>query len=147
MDRMLEAGAGAVKTRVVLALAFVALGLSGCYWQRYPRLVETHLGLMLDFSAKLRGLAEDHEHVAAESWGEFTYPFERARDFSRIVSGRYAGRASLAAFDRAVAAYGELVADPAILDAQDAVERIDRLRSRIEEAARDARTALASESG
>lgn len=145
MHRMLGARAGVVKA--VCGFSLVLLGLSGCYWQRYPRLVETHLDLMLDFSAKLRGLAEDHERVAAESWGEFTYPFERARDFSRIVSGRYAGRASLAAFDRAVAAYGELVANPAILDAEDAVGRIDRFRSRIEDAARETRAALAAESG
>lgn len=129
------------------ALALALLGAAGCYWQRYPRLVETHLDLMLEFSAKLRGFAEDGERIAAASWGEFTYPLERARDFSRIVSSRHGGRGSLAAFDRAVAAYAELVADPAILDRADAIAEIDRLRSRIGDEARAARAALAREEG
>ncbi|MEY4950327.1 MAG: hypothetical protein RL698_2538 [Pseudomonadota bacterium] len=117
-------------------LAWLVLALApGCYWQRYPRLVETHLGLMVDYAAKLQGFAEDRVTVPAERWGEFTYPLERARDFARIVASRYPGRRSLAAFDRAVAAYAALVADPAILVRADAVAEIARGRATLEEAA------------
>jgi len=129
---------------IVLAASAAAAG-SGCYWQRYPRLVETHLGLLSDFAEKLQGLAEDRVVVPAERWGEFTYPLDRARDFSRIVAGRWPGRASLAAFDRAVEAYAALVADPAVLARADAVAEISRGRDALEQRIAEARAALASE--
>ena len=129
---------------IVLAAFAGAVG-SGCYWQRYPRLVETHLGLLSDFAEKLQGLAEDRVVVPAERWGEFTYPLDRARDFSRIVAGRWPGRASLAAFDRAVDAYAALVADPAVLARGEAVAEISRGRDVLEQRIAEARAALAAE--
>jgi hypothetical protein len=58
-------------------------------------------------------LLEDHRTISME---EFTYPLDRARDFVRIVSSRYAERRSLQAFSRFLDAYAELV------------KEIDRLR-------------------
>ncbi|MFM7734624.1 MAG: hypothetical protein ACKPBU_01400 [Alphaproteobacteria bacterium] len=129
----------------VVAVVATASLAAGCYWQRYPRLFETHLGLLSGFATKLQGLAEDHVLVPAERWGEFTYPLERARDFSRIVSARWPGRASLAAFDRAVDAYASLVADAGILARADAAAEIARGREALERSIAEARAALAAE--
>lgn len=118
---------------------------SGCYWQRYPKLARTHLGLLSDFATKLLRLAEDHVVVPAERWGEYTYPLDRAREFSRIVASRWPGRASIAAFDAAVAAYAELVADPTVLAREDAATRIERGRERLELRIAEARAALDAE--
>ncbi|HZR82488.1 MAG TPA: hypothetical protein VFD92_15445 [Candidatus Binatia bacterium] len=127
---MLRTSTGTVKARVptiaiALGLAAATL-LSGCYWRRYPKLVETHLTVLLEFAAKLQALADDRETVPAERWGEFTYPLERARDFSRIAARRFADRRSLASFDRTVEAYADLVADPRILERSDAAAEVAR---------------------
>lgn len=130
----------------LLGLVFAASSTAGgCYWQRYPRLFETHLGLLSDFAAKLQALAEARVVVPAERWGEFTYPLERARDFSRIVAGRWPGRASLAAFDRAVDAYAALVADAGVLARADAVAEVSRGRETLLARIADAREALSAE--
>ncbi len=130
---------------VVAAIAAGSLLAAGCYWQRYPRLVRTHLDLLSDYAAKLQQFAEDHVVVPTERWGEFTYPLERARDFSRIVAGRWPGRASLVAFDRAVEAYAALVADGAILARADAAAEIARGREVLDRKIAEARAALAAE--
>src|SRR6516162_4845448 len=85
----------------LLLAAFALTALCGCYWRQYPRLMETHLSLLLDYGEKLRELAQDGEKVPPERWGEFTYPLERARDFARIARKRFPDRASLRDFDTA----------------------------------------------
>jgi hypothetical protein len=121
---------------VVLFAAFALPALSGCYWRQYPRLMETHLSLLLDYGEKLRELAQDGEKVPPERWGEFTYPLERARDFARIARKRFPDRASLRDFDAAVERYAGLVADPRVLDGSDAAARVaaqfDGLRQSVE---------------
>jgi hypothetical protein len=145
---MLRAAIGTVKARVFVACAALSLAaacLSACYWQRYPRLVETHLELLLEFAAKLQALAEDGRRVPPERWGEFTYPLERARDFARIAAQRFAGRRSLASFGEATSAYAALVADPGILAQPDAAARVARHVESLRAAAARTRTDLANE--
>lgn len=144
---MLRARTGAVKAALcgTVAAALAATALVGCYWQRYPRLIETHLALLLDYATKLQALADDHRVVPPEAWGEFTYPLERARDFSRIVAQRFPGRRSLALFDRAVAQYAELVASPDILTRPDAAGNIARRVAELRQLAEATRGALAEE--
>ncbi len=142
--RAVKAGqAGAVGRG--LAVAVLLACATGCYWQRYPRLVETHLSVLLDFGRKLEALAIDRRPVAPERWGEFTYPLERARDFSRIAAKRYPGRESLLAFDQATGRYAELVADPRLLDGPDAPVEVARRLAALREAAKRTRELLARE--
>lgn len=144
---MLRARTGPVKAALcgAVAAALAAVALVGCYWQRYPRLIETHLALLLDYATKLQILADDHRPVPPEAWGEFTYPLERARDFSRIVAQRFPGRRSLALFDQAVAQYAELVASPDILTRPDAAADIARRVAELRQLAEATRGALAEE--
>ena len=144
---MLRARTEAVKAALSggAAVLLAAAALLGCYWQRYPRLIETHLTLLQEYAAKLQGLADDHQTVPPEAWGEFTYPLERARDFSRIVTERFAGRKSLALFDRAVAQYADLVASPDILARPDAAALIRRGIAKLTELAAQTRAAVAEE--
>ena len=142
-SRMDRVKAGRARLLVVALLAVGALG--GCYWRQYPRLMETHLGLMIEFAEKLESLAEAGRVVPPERWGEFTYPLERARDFARIAAKRYPDRASLASFDRAVSVYGALVADPRILDGPDAESDVARQVAELRLAAEEVRVELARE--
>ncbi len=87
--------------------------MGGCYWLKYGKLMRTHIDLLVSMAKKMSDLLEDHQTISME---EFTYPLDRARDFVRIVSSRYAERRSLQAFSRFLDAYAELV------------KEIDRLR-------------------
>jgi len=97
---------------LVIVLLF-PLAMGGCYWLKYGKLMRTHIDLLVSMAKKMSDLLEDHQTISME---EFTYPLDRARDFVRIVSSRYAERRSLQAFSRFLDAYAELV------------KEIDRLR-------------------
>jgi hypothetical protein len=87
-------------------LLFFPLSISGCYWLKYGKLMRTHIDLLLSMARKLNDLLEDHRPIVPQ---EFSYPLERARDFVRIVSSRYAGQRSLQAFNDFLDAYAEVV--------------------------------------
>lgn len=76
-----------------VALAVLWLAAGGCYWLRYDALVRTHVDLLLAMGAKLEDVTE-HGGTPARM-AEYRYPLERARDFIRIVEGRFADRGSL----------------------------------------------------
>lgn len=144
---MLSAGVRTVKVALfhaVLLLALVA-SATGCFSRRYPSLMETHLEVLGSYATKLDALAQDERTVPAQDWGEFTYPLARARDFARLAEARYPGRASLLAFQRALDAYGALVADPAILSGPDAATAVATHVAAFRAAAAQARTHLARE--
>ena len=133
---------GSRSARAALALALALVALPGCYWRQYPRLMETHLSLLLEYADKLLGLAQDHRVVPPERWGEFTYPLERARDFARIARKRFPDRASLTSFDVAVERYAALVADPRVLEPADAAANVAAQLASLRQAADAARQAL-----
>ena len=80
---------------MVLALGW---GASGCYWVRYDALIRTHVNLLLAMARKLDAVTAERGAPPADL-AEYRYPLERARDFARIVGGRFAGRESLAALN------------------------------------------------
>lgn len=128
----------------LLALA-VLLAAGGCYWTRYPALMETHLTLMEEYAAKLQDLADEDRPVAPQDWGEFVYPHERAVEFARIVGGRFEGRPSLVAFSEVLERYNELVANPDLLRGAGASEAVARRRRSLNEAIAMTRSSLARE--
>lgn len=145
---MLRAGVRTVKvvpTSLLLLVLLTALGVSGCFAHRYPGLLEKHLEVLGLYADKLQALAQDEQTVAAQDWGEFTYPLERAREFAHVAEGRYPDRASLKAFLAALGAYGALVADPDILSGPDAGEAVGAKVAAFRAAAAAARDALARE--
>jgi hypothetical protein len=107
--------------------------------------METHLVLLISYSDKLESLAEDHQAVPPERWGEFTYPLERARDFSRIAAKRFPGRASLERFDVALDRYQDLLGELGQLAAPGAVDAIAAKRRALDQAIADTRRALHDE--
>ena len=117
----------------------------GCYWRYYPQVMETHLALLSSYSDKLESFAEDHHAVPPEAWGEFTYPLERARDFSRIAARRFPGRASLERFDVALDCYQDLLGDLGQLGAPGAAQAIAGKRRALDLAIAAARQALRDE--
>lgn len=145
---MLRAGVRTVKVdprrATGLALLLAAL-LAGCFAWRYPALLEMHLEVLGSYAAKLDALAQDDRTVPAQDWGEFTYPFERAREFARLGEARFPERPSLQAFRRALDAYGALVADPAILSGAAAASVVARGVATFREAAEQSRADLARE--
>lgn len=128
----------------VLAVVAATFG-TGCFARRYPGLMEKHLEVLSSYAAKLTALAQDEQKVAAQDWGEFTYPLERAREFDRVAAARYPERPSRLAFERALAAYADLVADPAILASPDAAGVVAAKARSFDAAAAAARAALERE--
>jgi len=100
---------------LILPLLFL-LTLDGCYWLKYGKLMRTHIDLLLSMAQKMSDLLEDHQTITSNMIDEFSYPLQRARDFVRIVSSRYAERRSLQAFTHFLDTYAELL------------QEIDRLR-------------------
>lgn len=126
---------------VVLAtLASAVFG--GCYWSRYPELMETHLVLLDEFAAKLDDVARSDRGVPVEAWPEFIYPLERARDFARIAAQRYPDHGSLKAFRVVLERYGALVDDPGLAGRPNAAAEIARRREALAEAIAETRSEL-----
>lgn len=118
----------------VVLLGTCAVTSAGCYWSRYAEVMSMHLDLLEQYAAKLAGLAEDHRTVAAQDWGEFVYPLERARDFARIAGKRYPDRASLARFQEVLSRYGEMVASPEVLSRGEPEATLHGDKQRLDEA-------------
>ncbi|MDG2307418.1 MAG: hypothetical protein P8R42_22755 [Candidatus Binatia bacterium] len=115
-------------------LLAVLLVLAGCYWSRYPELMETHLVLLDEFSGKLVYLAKNDGGVPMADWNEFVYPLERAQDFARIAAQRFPDRTSLAEFRVALERYAVLVDDPTMFGRAGVVEELEGRRSALEKA-------------
>ena len=93
--------------RQILAISALVL-VAGCYFGKYDKLARTHVQLLQAMAQKLDDVT--HEQGAAPaSLAEYRYPLERARDFARIVGGRFEGRPSLAAFRACCDAYDAVV--------------------------------------
>ena len=119
---------------------------AGCYWSKYDKLTRTHVELLLSMARKLDAVTRDEGGPPA-SFAEYRYPLDRARDFTRIVSGRFAGRPSLAAFRAFTDAYeGVLNAAEGLRDA-DAGERaeLERALARLQSEAATVLSALDAE--
>ncbi len=98
--------------RVIILLSLMLpWSLGGCYWLKYEKLMHTHIQLMRAMTDKMNRLLEDSDPLTPAMISEFLYPLERARDFSRIVAQRYAGRPSLTAFNQLLDQYQSLVAE------------------------------------
>jgi hypothetical protein len=147
---MLRTGVRTVKiarASVLLLAVMTSLLATGCFSRRYPRLMQTHLEVLSLYAAKLAALADDHRTVPIQEWGEFTYPLERARDFARVATAHYPERASLHSFEQALAAYGALVADPAVLSAAGAGATVAARNAAFTAAVEQTRADLARERG
>jgi hypothetical protein len=127
------------------ALAVAVLLAVGCYWSRYPELMETHLVLLDQYARKLESLAADGRTVALKDWAEFVYPLERARDFARIAAQRYPDLDSLARFRDVLERYAVLVDDPGVLGAPEGAKRIEGEVAALEESIGATRRALERE--
>lgn len=136
-----------VKQNSTVRLAMALLVLWGCYWSRYPDVMETHLVLLDEFSAKLDDMARSEGGVPVEDWKEFVYPLERAREFARIVGPRYPDRGSLRAFQATCDRYAVLVDDPGLVLQAGAAERITQGRAELLEAIAATRAELQREAG
>jgi hypothetical protein len=144
--RFRQEPSGARAYLATIALATLALAtLAGCYWRYYPKLMETHLELLVSYADKLAALAHDRVAVPPDRWGEFTYPLERARDFARIAEKRFPDRESLRAFRGVLDRYEALVEDPAILARPDAEDKLARGRVALDDAVATTRAALERE--
>jgi len=95
---------GSGRILMVVAVFLVA----GCYFGKYDKLVRTHVQLLLAMAQKLEDVTREQGAPPA-SLAEYRYPLERARDFARIVGGRFQGRPSLAAFTAFCDAYDGVV--------------------------------------
>lgn len=102
---------------VILCLTcLLSLTAGGCYWLKYNKLMRTHVELLLAMADKMTVLLEDERLITPTMMNEFTYPLERARDFVRIVKGRYAELQSLQTFEKMLDVYAGMV------------QQVDRLR-------------------
>ncbi len=143
---MLRAWMQRVKLRSpTTGLLAVLLVLSGCYWSRYPELMETHLVLLDQFSEKLDSVARNEGGVPMQDWAEFVYPLERAQDFARIAAQRYPDRLSLREFRVVLKRYGALVDDPGLFLRPDASAVIERGRASLQDAIAGTRVELSRE--
>jgi len=104
-----------VKALVPLVLA------SGCFWHTYPRLLATHVDLLVAMARKGTDLVAAGR-FAPESMPELAYPLERAEAFARTARAK-AGTApppSLAAFEGLLERYRSF------LETLDRVRRVER---------------------
>lgn len=95
----------------ILLCLLLPCSLGGCYWLKYEKLMHTHIQLMRAMTDKMNRLLEDNDPLTPAMMNEFLYPLERARDFSRIVTQRYADRPSLTAFNQLLDLYQSLVTE------------------------------------
>ena len=91
-------------------LLVALLGAAGCYWQKYDKLVRTHVEILDAMAGKMQDLVRRDGRLEPEQMAEFRYPLERAKDFARIVRGRYGGRESFLRFARYLERYADLLA-------------------------------------
>jgi hypothetical protein len=110
--------------------SFLAVVLVGCYWQRYPELTRTHVELLLQYARRLDDVLRDRGELRSRDLTELRYPYDRARDFARIVRSRMQDRSSFRSFERFLDRYRELL---------EAIDR-DRAESRHDEIARIVRS-------
>jgi len=127
------------------ALLAALVTLAGCYWSRYPELMETHLVLLDQFGAKLDSVVQTDGRVPMQDWAEFLYPLERARDFARIAAQRYPDRPSLREFRIVLERYAALVDDPTLMTRHDAARIVERRRAALMQAIAATRTELRRE--
>jgi hypothetical protein len=92
--------------RVAVFLLAIA---AGCYWQKYPRLVETHVDLLAAMAVKSEDVLRERGGYRPEQLAEFRYPYDRARDFARIVRDRYEAQASFQRFEKLLDRYQTLL--------------------------------------
>lgn len=130
-----------------LLLGCALLMAAGCFSRRYPRVMERHLEVLTLYAAKLATLAEDGQTVAAQDWGEFTYPLERAQQFARVAEQHVPDRASLASFRLVLERYAELTAGPEVLEAEDAARTVPARVAALEAAVVRVREDLRREAG
>jgi hypothetical protein len=90
---------------------------AGCFWRSYGRVMATHAEVLVAIGRKGVDLVAS-ARMTAETMPELTYPLERAQVFARAAAERSpVPPASLAAFERLLARYRDLV------DAIDQVRR------------------------
>jgi hypothetical protein len=126
-------------------MVVTALVAAGCYFGKYDKLTRTHVQLLVAMAQKLDDVTQEQGAPPA-SLAEYRYPLERARDFTRIVGGRFEGRASLAAFRSFCDAYDDVVkAAESLRGAPDAAGTLRRARATLDDRAAAVLRALDAE--
>ena len=121
--------------------------LAGCYWQKYPKLVRTHTEVLTAMASKTEDVLRDRGGYRPRDLSEFRYPYDRARDFARIVRDRFRGRSSFRRFEELLDRYAALLATVDRLNAGNTPNPGDLARPirEVHQAAREALTALEEE--
>lgn len=83
--------------------------VAACYWQKYPRLVETHAELLSAMARKSEDVLRERGGYRPEDLAELRYPYDRARDFARIVRDRRGERGSFRGFEDLLGHYEALL--------------------------------------
>ena len=95
-----------IRMQIIL---LVFLYFAGCYWIKYEKLMLTHVDLMVAMTSKMTRLLDDQDKITHNMMNEFSYPSERARDYSRIAAKVFEGAPSLEAFNKLLDSYDAVV--------------------------------------
>lgn len=90
-------------------LALALCGMAGCYWQKYDKLVRTHVEVLEAMAGKMHDLVARNGRLEPSQMAEFRYPLERAQDFARIVRSRFGEKESFVLFVRTLDRYAALL--------------------------------------
>ncbi len=113
----------------------------GCLWRSYGTIMEVHLDVLTQMTAKLCTVVESGRGPTAEGMAEYVYPAKRAREFMRQFSG-YGQRRSYQQFGTLVERYESLVRE---VDAARAQARLGPDEAAHLKGERDALRAMAGE--
>ena len=124
----------AVKRRFpgLVAAALAAILAASCYWQKYDELVRTNVELLVAMAAKMESLLERDDAERRMAMNEYRYPLERARDFARIVRGRYGEEESFRRFEEFLGVYQRTLEAAERLRTDPASDRALRFRPEVE---------------
>lgn len=97
---------------------------------KYGKLMRTHVAVLVSMAQKMGDVLEDRQTITPTMMNEFSYPLARARDFVRIVGGRYSARRSLHTFTTFLDVYAALLEEAERVRVRNA--EVGELRQQIE---------------
>ena len=87
-----------------VGMAVAVLACAGCLWRGYSRVMEIHVEVLDSMATQLCDMAHAGVAPAAEDMGQYVYPAERARQFSKYFAAD-AKRSSYVLFGQLVDRY------------------------------------------
>jgi hypothetical protein len=121
--------------RLLIALTLILGSCSGCYWQKYDKIVRTHVEVLTGMAGKMDDVSARPGGVRPEELVELRYPLTRARDFARIVGGRFGQEESYRRFAALLDRYQGLLATVERIRAEGSAEGSGETAARTELAA------------